>query len=109
MNPGEPTDRFTVRLTHEARESVLALLARAQRFGVRARFEAALLEIESALTTDPVGWGEPQRRYRAAHLTVYHRIHDELHVVYAVHDEAKLVWVSAVEPVLGHPLRVVTE
>jgi hypothetical protein len=109
MNPAQPAGQFTVRLTHEARADLSFLLERAKHVGVLSRFKTALRDSESALEVDPRGWGEPMRRYRSARLMIYHRIHDELHIVYGVHDVAPLVWVSAIEPVLSHPLRVATE
>jgi hypothetical protein len=38
-------------------------------------------------------------------MTAYRRVHDELRVMYSVHDARPEVWLLDVTPVLSHPLR----
>ncbi len=80
-------------------------LLRAIELNVRDRVATAYRTIESRLEDDPVGWGDPVRRYTAARMTTFQRIRDELLVVYSVHDEKPEVWLLDVTPVLGHPLK----
>lgn len=56
------------------------------------------------LSVNPREWGDPVRYYRGARLTAYSRLHDESHVLYAVHDTEPFVWLLHVRPVLNHPL-----
>jgi len=104
MNPAPRPGPFTVRLTEPARVEVTRLLRRARRWGMEARLTAALAAIEQILIARPTAWGEERRRYPAAKLVGHHQIHDQLHLLYVVHDEVPLVRVSHLTPVLGHPL-----
>ena len=104
MTPDPRPGPFTVRLTEPARAAVALLIRRARRYGLAARLSAALMWIEQTLIDRPLAWGEPRRHYDGLRVTALHQIHDELHVVYTVHDAEPLVWITQIAPVLDHPL-----
>jgi hypothetical protein len=104
MNSAPRPGPFTVRFTEPARKVVSMLLRRSRRWGLWQRYTAALKAIERELETRPTTWGEERHRYAAAKLVGYHALHDQLHVVYAVHDEEAFVWITHLVPVLDHPL-----
>jgi hypothetical protein len=104
VNPAPRPGPFTVRLTEPARVEVARLIRRSQRWGLALRFTTALREIEQALIARPTTWGEERNRYPGARLVAYHQVFDQLHVLYAVHDEQQLVWITHLIPVLSHPL-----
>jgi len=87
------------------KDEIRALVPRACALGVEERFSAALRFIERELEVRPDGWGDPHRYYPDAKLTTYLRVHDELAVTYAVHDDRPVLRVTDILPVLGHPLR----
>ncbi len=104
MNPDPRPGPFTVRLTEPARAALAILIQRAQGFGLGDRLSAALMWIEQTLIERPLAWGEPRRHYDGLRVTAFHQIHDQLHVVYTVHDSEPLVWITQLAPVLDHPL-----
>jgi hypothetical protein len=55
------------------------------------------------LARDPQSWGDPFCDLSAARL--YRRIYERILIEYAVHQEARLVWVKTFRPVLDHPLK----
>jgi hypothetical protein len=104
VNPAPRPGPFAVRLTEPARAALVQLIRRAQRYGLADRLSAALKWVEQTLIDRPLEWGEPRRHYDGLHLTAFHQIHDQLHVVYTVHDSEPWVWITQIAPVLEHPL-----
>lgn len=104
MNPIPRPGPFTVRFTEPARALAGMLIRRSQRWGLAIRFTTALKAIERELVSRPMTWGEERHRYAAAKLIAYHVIHDQLHILYTVHDDEPLVWITHLVPVLDHPL-----
>jgi hypothetical protein len=104
VNPAGRPGPFTVRLTEPARVALARLIRRAQRYGLADRFTAALRWSEQTLIDRPLSWGEPRMHFDGLRLTAFHQIHDQLHVVYTVHDSEPFVWITHIGPVLEHPL-----
>jgi hypothetical protein len=104
VTPDPRPGPFTVRLTESARVALTRLIRRAQRHGLNDRLSVALHWIEQTLIQRPLAWGEPRRHYDGLRLTTFHQIHDQLHVVYTVHDTEPWVWITHIVPVLEHPL-----
>ncbi|MBX9584076.1 MAG: hypothetical protein K2X87_27570 [Gemmataceae bacterium] len=101
MSPGR---RYSVSTSGAFRDRLRELLADAAAAGVFDRVEAALRTIEDRLAADPVGWGDPIYRLHAAKVMVYHRLYDELSVVYGIPDGQQVVFLNKLRPVLRHPL-----
>lgn len=101
MSAGQP---YQVRYSGQIRELVRELHARARSIGVGARLARALREIEGHLELNPTNWGDPLKHLAHMRITIYRRLHDGLSVEYGVHDTEPYVWLSRIEPVLGHPL-----
>jgi hypothetical protein len=102
MNPS-PTP-FRVAFSGAVGDELRRLVDRAIAQGVRGRLADAMKVIRTALRTDPLGWGDPTHDLRALGLVVFRRIFDELLVSYAVNEGQRVVWLTGIQPVLGHPL-----
>jgi hypothetical protein len=74
--------------------------------GVLTRVRLAIQQIEGHLELHPITWGDISHHLRKLQISVYNRIHDELSVTYAVHDTERVVWLTRIAPILGHPLGV---
>lgn len=96
--------RYTVSTSGAFRDVLRELLAAAASAGVFGRVETALRAVEGHLQTDPVGWGDPIYRLHEAGITIYHRLFDELSVVFGIPDGQPLVFLNKLRPVLRHPL-----
>lgn len=101
-----PAGNYELAVSGAMQERMDELLAFAVELGCVPRMLAALGVIRSRLKLDPQAWGDPFHHYPAADITAYRVLHDELAVEYGVHDYHPIVWLTAVMPVLGHPLRV---
>ena len=91
-------------LSGHTKDLVQQLRMDAEAAGLSARVTRSLQEIERYLELDPKEWGDPFKRLAHLKQVLYRRIHDELSVEYSVHDTEPYVWLSRIEPVLGHPL-----
>jgi hypothetical protein len=101
MSRGQP---YRLTFNGAFRENLDTLVRRAKEDGIYPRVKRALADIEGHLELTPTTWGDPIYRLTKMRFTVYHRIHDELSVVYGVHDSDDFVWWTKCSPVLGHPL-----
>ena len=86
------------------KEHLQRLLADADAAGIGKLVGESLIEIEGHLESYPREWGDPVKYSKAFSLTLYRRVFDNLCVEYSVHDSEPYVWLSRIEPVLGHPL-----
>ena len=77
---------------------------RAAALGVVQRYTAALRVITDRLTAAPLEWGDPQYRLPALGLLVCHGAHDSLHVAYAVDEANRIVYLTNIRLLSGHPL-----
>lgn len=100
MNPATP---FRVTFNREFAEALDRLIHQAAQASLYSTFKKSLVEIENHLSTEPLTWGDPVRVLSGFRMTVYHRIHDQLSIVYAVNETDGLVWWTKLDPVLSHP------
>lgn len=101
MSSAQP---YQVAYAGAAKALVRELYSDAAKAGIVMRISKSLREVEGHLELHPTDWGDPFRHLHYAKITVYRRVHDQLNIEYGVHTIEPLVWVSLVEPVLGHPL-----
>ena len=95
---------FRVLYSGSAKDLVRELLSRALSLGIGDRVMRCLREVERNLESNPHVWGDPIRHKDHARISIYRRVMDDLCVEYGVHDTEPYVWLSRIEPVLGHPL-----
>ena len=77
---------------------------RAKALGIASEYAAALRAIEEGLTRDPLDWGDPLYRVGSLHVVVCSRIFWNIKILYAVHEEKRLVFLISYELVLHNPL-----
>jgi len=103
MNP-PPGPPFRLAFSGAIGDELRRLAERAAALGIGPRFAAALTEIRERLQSDPLTWGDPLYRLHNLGVVVCRRLTDRLLVEYAVHEAQRVVWLTAVLPVFGHPL-----
>jgi hypothetical protein len=72
--------------------------------GITTDYARTLQRIVKRLSTDPLALGDPLRWYQAAKVFKRQWLYERIFTIYAVHEEAHVVWVLECRPVLGHPL-----
>jgi hypothetical protein len=77
---------------------------RARAAGLAASLGQALSTIDRRLSTDPLEWGEPSHDLSKANLTVCDAFHERILVPYAVDELHRIVYVTGVRLLPGHPL-----
>jgi hypothetical protein len=77
---------------------------RAVDLGLADQFRAALKSAQDRLQSDPMTWGDPLYRLRHLGLVVHHRVEPLFHVLYAVDENRRVVYVKNIKPRPGHPL-----
>ena len=101
MSAGGP---YRLLSSGRTKDLVRQLRVDAEVAGISARLIRSLQEIELYLELEPKEWGDPFKRLGHLKQIMYRRIYDKLSVEYSVHDTEPYVWLSRIEPVLGHPL-----
>lgn len=104
MNSASPDPPFQLTLSDWTRENIRRWVHRSIVIGYRDRFAKILLEIESALRTNPKEWGDPIRVLSGLRLTQYRRVYEHLSVVYSVHQDHRVIWLGSVTPLHQSPL-----
>jgi hypothetical protein len=105
MSSGDgPPYRLTMNGTMRVHSRLLR--ARAVLVGALHQFTETLLEVDAALRTTPSTWGDPVNVFHQLRTTRYHRVIDRLRIVYAVHMDQPLVWLTNVIPLRGSSLRL---
>jgi hypothetical protein len=72
--------------------------------GIGPSYQSAIAEMRRGLTTDPIGWGDPQYKTPALGTTTLHRGIYPLLITYTVHPAARVVWVTNIRPYTGSGL-----
>lgn len=85
---------YRVHMSAETRTRIRQLYARAVQNRWGADFVAALRRIVDRLRYDPIAFGEPMFRLPALKLVVYQAASLPLAVIYAVHEQQPLVFIS---------------
>ena len=100
----DPPPPFDVDMRAATRERIDALGRRATQLGIAGRFWSAVDEIMAELRRRPREWGEPFRNLRGFQMTARLAVHQNLRVIYSVHDRVPLVVVWSLTPTPSHPL-----
>lgn len=79
------------------RERLLAIGQHALRIGRYSELRSALTAIQEGLSRDPIRFGDPRYDAVDAQFSVYCRLIRPPIVTDAVHEEARVVWVSSIE------------
>ena len=95
---------YKVELMQPAREAIREGSRQAARLGIKRDFARTLKLILQDLSTRPLTWGDPTGELRAAQLQLFQRLVERMLVIYAVHEERRIVFLRDCRPVLGHPL-----
>jgi hypothetical protein len=78
--------------------------AQAQVLRILPEFADALRTIDQRLADDPLRWGDPTNRLHYLGLLKHLRIYQFLRIYYAVDEVRRIVYVTDVLPMSGHPL-----
>ena len=106
MSTGGGGVPYRLTMSGVTKDDLRRLRARAVVVGALHQFTATMLEVEVALQTNPTAWGDPLNALKYARLTRYHRVFDRLRIIYAVHMDQPVVWLTNVIPIRHSPLRL---
>jgi hypothetical protein len=95
---------YKVELLAKARTNIKRCAEEAIRLGIAKEYAATLGAIHRNLSTAPLTWGDPLQRLPSGKVIVFQRLYERVLTIYAVREEAHLVYVKDCQPVLGHPL-----
>jgi len=98
-----------VKFSGHLREKLIVLRTAARALGEFGRLARSMIAIDENLIACPTTWGDPLKHLDEWKVTLYHRIFDELHVEYSVHDTERIVWIATIKPIFNHPLRQLTD
>ena len=101
----DPARLYRISFLQPARERIKRCAQAATGLGIAQEYAATLRVILDRLAREPAEWGDPYKRLHAAKLLIYKRLYNGLYVEYAVHEEARVVFVRDCRPVLDHPLK----
>ena len=82
-------------------DHIRVLSLRAVRKGMLARLTSALRELTEGLSADPVAWGDPLYFYPSLRMLLYQRALGPIHVLYAVDETRRIVYLRQI---LAFPL-----
>jgi hypothetical protein len=99
-----PGARFTVIFLPREIQRVRSLAVLAQRLGILPELTAAVRPIARQLADEPLSWGDPTHHLRHLGLLKHVRVYGFLRVYYAVDEARRIVYVTDVLPLSGHPL-----
>jgi hypothetical protein len=96
--------RYTVIFVPREIQRVRSLAVRAQELGILPQLTAAVRTITRRLADEPSSWGDPTHRLHHLGLLKHVRVYGFLRVYYAVDEARRIVYVTDVLPLSGHPL-----
>jgi hypothetical protein len=99
-----PPNNYRVVHPEVVRDRIRQWAGRAVQLGLRDWFRESLNHIEGRLSSAPTTWGDPLHQLPNLKLYVYRGLHNKFIVDYAVHEEARTVFVRQFRLMAGNPL-----
>ena len=106
MSTGGGSAPYRLTMNGDMRDHLRRPRARAVLVGALHQFTTTMLEVEAALQTNPASWSDPLNVLKHARFTRYHRVFDRLRIIYAVHMDQPVVWLTNDIPIWHSPLRL---